>query len=101
MVHYKKKLLIVLDNNNSHKGKLIKEFAVRKMKTLKLIFLPPYSPELNPMELRVKESKKALSNKLYINTDAMKKDLIKKYKKREFFTHKMFEYLCPYSKPMK
>jgi len=40
---------IVLDNSSVHKSKLVRETA--KELGLKLLFLPPYSPDMNPIEL--------------------------------------------------
>jgi transposase len=91
----KPRLLVVLDNANWHKGKLVDELKNRRKKTLKLVYLPPYSPELNPMELVVKDSKKVLANKIYENTKEMKCDLRKAYMQKHLFRHKMFKYLCP------
>jgi putative transposase len=86
---------MVLDNAKWHRGKLVQRFAKRREKTLKLVFLPPYSPELSPMELVVRESKRVLSNRLYLDKPSMKTDLRKAYRKRQFFANKMFKYLCP------
>ena len=40
--------VVVMDNLGSHKGKAVRQ-AIRKART-HLIFLPPYSPDLNPIE---------------------------------------------------
>ena len=40
--------VVVLDNLGSHKGKAVRQ-AIRKAGA-RLIFLPPYSPDLNPIE---------------------------------------------------
>lgn len=40
--------VVVLDNRGSHKGKALRR-AIRKAGA-HLIFLPPYSPDLNPIE---------------------------------------------------
>ena len=40
--------VVILDNLGSHKGKAVRR-AIRKAKA-HLIFLPPYSPDLNPIE---------------------------------------------------
>jgi transposase len=44
------KLHIVLDNAPAHRAKLTREFADCFAKNIELIFLPPYSPRLNPIE---------------------------------------------------
>ncbi len=40
--------VVVMDNLSSHKGKAVRQ-AIRKAGA-HLIFLPPYSPDLNPIE---------------------------------------------------
>jgi transposase len=40
--------VVILDNLGSHKGKAARQ-AIRK-KGAHLLFLPPYSPDLNPIE---------------------------------------------------
>jgi len=40
--------VVILDNLGSHKGKAVRK-AIRKAGA-QLIFLPPYSPDLNPIE---------------------------------------------------
>ncbi len=44
-----KKLMIILDNGSIHRSKKVQAF-VKKQSWLKLFFLPPYSPEYNPIE---------------------------------------------------
>ncbi|MDI6883570.1 MAG: transposase [Hadesarchaea archaeon] len=88
------RLVIVLDNARWHRGKAVQRFAGRRRKTLKLVFLPPYSPELSPMEPIVRESKRVLANRLYTDRSSMKTDLRKAYRKPSFYCNKMFKYLC-------
>jgi transposase len=47
--HYPDKL-IVLDNARIHHAKMVKEFLRQEGESFHLIFLPPYSPQLNPIE---------------------------------------------------
>ena len=44
-----KKLMIILDNGSIHKSKKAKGF-LKKHDWVELFFLPPYSPEYNPIE---------------------------------------------------
>ncbi|WP_082288379.1 IS630 family transposase [Leptospira santarosai] len=46
----RKKILIVWDNLSVHKSKVMKEFLKENEKRLRVEFLPPYAPELNPQE---------------------------------------------------
>jgi transposase len=43
-------IVIILDNARYHHATLLKPFLQKYRKRLKLEFLPPYSPELNPIE---------------------------------------------------
>ncbi len=44
-----KKLIIILDNGSIHKSKKVQLF-IKKQDWVELFFLPPYSPEYNPIE---------------------------------------------------
>ncbi len=44
-----KKLMIILDNGSIHKSKKVLKF-IKKHQWVELHFLPPYSPEYNPIE---------------------------------------------------
>nr|WP_173237806.1 IS630 family transposase [Legionella antarctica] len=44
-----KKLMIILDNGSIHKSKKVQKF-IKKHGWVELFYLPPYSPEYNPIE---------------------------------------------------
>lgn len=44
------KIVMVLDNARIHHAKLIQPFLEKQKERLELLFLPPYSPTLNPIE---------------------------------------------------
>jgi transposase len=44
------KIFLILDNARWHRAKELKEFFEANRERLEFIFLPPYSPELNPIE---------------------------------------------------
>ncbi|XEQ92324.1 IS630 family transposase ISBs2 [Sporomusa carbonis] len=44
------KILMILDNAKIHHAKFIQPFLQEHKDTLELLFLPPYSPNLNPIE---------------------------------------------------
>lgn len=46
----RKKIVLVLDNARWHHAKDIKPWLYKHRKFIKLFFLPPYSPHLNPIE---------------------------------------------------
>lgn len=45
-----KKMVVILDNARYHHANLLHPFIKKNRKKLSLEFLPPYSPELNPIE---------------------------------------------------
>ena len=53
-------IIMVLDNGTFHKAKKL-EIPIN----IKLVFLPPYSPELNPAEKMWARFKRAFTNKLF------------------------------------
>ena len=52
--------IVVLDNLGSHKGRAVRR-AIRKAGA-HLLFLPPYSPDLNPIEMMFAKLKTLLRN---------------------------------------
>lgn len=45
------KVYLLLDNHPVHHRRQVNEFVATRPERLRLVFLPPYSPELNPVEL--------------------------------------------------
>src|SRR5207245_7477323 len=43
-------IFLILDGGSYHQSKLVKEYVARLGGKLRLFFLPPYAPELNPDE---------------------------------------------------
>jgi putative transposase len=69
------KIMIILDNFRSHHAKLTTETATRL--NIDLVFLPPYSPDLNPIEFIWKTIKREISP-LFIETKEHLQELIEK-----------------------
>ncbi len=69
-----KPIFLILANHPMHKSKLVQEFVEKHKDKLKLFFLPPYSPELNPDELVWNDVKNhGLSRHLVDNLETLKK----------------------------
>ena len=60
------RVILVLDNAPSHLSK-----AVVLPENVSLLKLPPYSPELNPVERWFQEFRRELSNKIFENIDSL------------------------------
>ena len=81
-----KEILIVCDNARIHHSKVVKEHI--KNKPIKLVYLPPYSPDLNPIEFEWKDSKNKISK--YTNfLDRIKNanEIVLKFMKERKFTY--------------
>jgi len=46
----KKRLIVILDNARYHHALILKPWLDKNRKRIEFLFLPPYSPELNPIE---------------------------------------------------
>lgn len=55
----KGRIILILDNFRSHHARTVTAFAERL--NIVLVFLPPYSPDLNPIEFIWKDVKRAIS----------------------------------------
>lgn len=71
----RKRIILVLDNSKSHHA----DKTVRKARELKitLVFLPPYSPDLNPVEFVWKTIKREVSVR-FIQSKEHLRNIIKK-----------------------
>lgn len=66
-------IYLILDNHPIHKTKKVSSFVEKQKGQLKLFFLPPYSPELNPDELVWNDVKSnGLSRHLISTADSLK-----------------------------
>jgi putative transposase len=54
-----KRIVIILDNFRSHRAKDTLDFA--QANDIELVYLPPYSPDLNPIEFIWKSVKRIIS----------------------------------------
>jgi DDE superfamily endonuclease len=59
--HLRGPVIVVLDNLPAHKGAAVRAVE-RRHRRLRLAYLPPYAPELNPCELLFAHQKRPLAN---------------------------------------
>ena len=65
-------MVIVLDNAKYHHAILLKPLLLKYRKTLRLLFLPPYSPQLAPIERVWKLARRmAMHNRYFATLDAV------------------------------
>lgn len=58
---------MVLDNVRYHHAKLLKKWLLNKPK-LELVYLPPYCPDLNPIERAWWYMRKKITHNRYVHT---------------------------------
>jgi transposase len=72
----KRKILLVLDNAKYHHAKIIQPWLEEMKDILELFFLPPYSPDLNAIEMLWKKTRRAVThNRFFESLDNLKYDL--------------------------
>ncbi len=75
------KIILVLDNVRYHHAKLLEEF-LEQNKRLEILYLPPYSPDLNPIERAWWFMRKSITHNRYL--ESMK---VRKAKFWQMFSH--------------
>ena len=72
----KKKILLVLDNAKYHHAKILQPWLKEVSEVLELFFLPPYSPDLNPIEMLWKKTRRNVThNRFFESLQALCYDL--------------------------
>ena len=64
-------MIIILDNAKIHKAKIIQDYCQENK--IILVYLPPYSPNLNPIEFMWKDLKRRLSKYYQENVESLKR----------------------------
>lgn len=74
-----KKIILVCDNYSVHKTQAVRDFVKEHADRLQLVFLPTYSPWLNPIELFWRHLKKrVLANRFFETIAAQMRELWKR-----------------------
>jgi transposase len=63
-----KKILMVLDNARFHHARINREFLKSVRDRIELLFLPPYSPDLNPIESLWKKTRRDVTHNRYFES---------------------------------
>ena len=73
LVGTKGPVFLVVDGHPSHRAKMVKTFVESTQGRLRLFFLPPYAPQLNPDEVVWAHVKRSVSGRLVQSKDEMKR----------------------------
>jgi transposase len=89
-----KKLVLILDNARYHHATMIQPWLNRNKKWIKLIFLPPYSPDLNNIERVWKMTRQICTHNRYFSTLDELACVIKKQMKEWSAPNETLRKLC-------
>jgi transposase len=74
------KIFLILDNARWHRPKDLKEFFEANRQRLEFIFLPPYSPELNPIERVWRITRRKVThNRYFPSTENLRLALVSEF----------------------
>ena len=72
-----KKVLVILDNARYHHAKDLQPWLRKYRKSIELLYLPPYSPELNPIERLWKLTRRLCTHNQHFETLRVLVDSVK------------------------
>lgn len=75
----RKKILVVLDNARFHHAKINKDFFESVSDKIELLFLPPYSPDINPIESFWKKTRRNVTHNRYFESLEEERKWLKKF----------------------
>lgn len=90
-----KKYVFILDNAGFHKTNVIQEILEQHKDWITIEFIPPYSPELNPIETCWKVTKNAVTKSQHFTTIESMQEALETFWGEHIFTQKFMRYLCP------
>ena len=92
------KFVLVLDNASCHRSAKVNEFIESAGGNIVLIFLPAYTPQLNPIEIQWRELKRLLAGQCFESLEDLK-DAIETIVAKEMKSVKIMSYLTDEYKP--
>lgn len=95
LLEKEKYVIGILDNHSTHHSRDVKNFVESTKGHLILIYLPPHTPQLNPIEILWRELKKLIAEEYFHNSDELVKKIKAILKKKELKFVKIFGYMDP------
>ena len=90
----KKKYVLILDNAGFHKTQCVKKLLNEYSPQISVEHIPPYSPELNPIETCWKVTKNNVTKSQYFPTIDEMQDALETFWTKHIFTQEFIGYLC-------
>ena len=89
-----KKYVLILDNAGWHKTQCVKSLIQEQKDWITVEHIPPYSPELNPIETCWKVTKNAVTKSHYFKTIDEMQDALEEFWCNHIFIQEFTTYLC-------
>lgn len=89
-----KKYVFILDNAGFHKTNIVRDLLEEHKEWIAVEFIPPYSPELNPIETCWKVTKNTVTKSQYFRTIDVMQDALELFWNKHIFTQNFITYLC-------
>ena len=89
------KLILVMDNASCHRSKAVAEFVESTGGAIRLVFLPPYTPQLNPIEMQWGALKRRLSGRYFQSVEKLKETVTSLVESGEMKPVRLMSYLTP------
>ncbi len=86
---------VVLDNVSSHKSQTMNEYERDSNGGMVRIFLPKYTPQLNPIEMLWRDLKRALAGNYFDSIDDLKATITGIVNNSELAPPKLMDYMLP------
>lgn len=89
-----KKYVFILDNAGFHKTNVIRDYLQKYNSWIGVEFIPPYSPELNPIETCWKVTKNNVTKSQYFPTIDDMQEALEAFWTTHKFMQNFITYLC-------
>jgi len=89
-----KKYVLILDNAGFHKTQCVKNLLAEYAPRICVEHIPPYSPELNPIETCWKVTKNNVTKSQYFPTIDDLQEALENYWQKHIFMQNFMRYLC-------
>ena len=89
-----KKYALILDNAGFHKTDVVKSLLEEYNKWIAVEYIPPYSPELNPIETCWKVTKNAVTKSQHFKTIDSMQETLEDFWSKHIFIQNFITYLC-------
>ena len=90
----RKKYVFILDNAGYHKTQPVQNLLKEYGRFISVVYIPPYSPELNPIETCWKVTKNAVTKSQYFSSIDAMQDALETFWNQHKFTQDFITYLC-------